>query len=65
MGLGEEAFRNICGSVQLLENRESPSPYSGQPPELIAIACLWLICCDAIGPCLELVSDQDGVKLLE
>lgn len=61
MGLWEEAFRNICGSMQLW-SWESPSLHSGELLELIAVACLHLICCDMIGHCLNLTSDQQWCK---
>lgn len=61
MGLWEEAFRNICGSVRLVR-QGIPQPAFRTAPELIAIACLWLICCDAMRHCLELASDQGWCK---
>lgn len=64
MGLWEEAFRNICGSVQLVETGNPPAGVQDSP-ELIAVACLRLLCCDVIGHRLKLVSDQQSCKSLK
>ena len=61
MGLWEEAFRNICGSVQLWR-QGIPQPTLRIAPELIAVVCLWLICCDVNGHCLKLASGQRWCK---
>lgn len=61
MALWEEAFRNICGIIQL-RRQGIPQPALRIAPELIAIVCLWLICCDATGHCLKLASDQQSCK---
>ena len=61
MGLWEEAFRNICGSMQL-RRQGIPQPTLRIAPELIAVVCLWLICCDVNGHCLKLASGQRWCK---
>lgn len=62
MGLWEEAFRDICGSMQLW-SQESPSLHSGYLLlQLIAMTCLWLICRDVTGHYLNLALDQQLYK---